>query len=205
MSLSCYYTLCFCIKQYNFHLLIYSQLPVVHHFTNWWHLPHFPWTIAFTRTFATLLLWCYNFNRMIKWYDISCVTLYIWGNAGYTSTVISDVICSLHTRLYKTNPTQYLIQQLLDITKYSKAYQKLIIFKVRDKWQLQNWFKLNIKGGLVWYIDRSKTSKYQQGTTLCSKCGAAKWLRKELHRRLEMVEVHESMWCHPTLLHSILQ
>jgi len=35
MSLSRYYTLCFCIKQYNFHLLIYSQPPVVRHFTNW--------------------------------------------------------------------------------------------------------------------------------------------------------------------------
>ena len=32
-SLSCHYTLCFCIKQYNFHLLIYSQQPVVRHFT----------------------------------------------------------------------------------------------------------------------------------------------------------------------------
>ena len=31
-SLSLYYTLCFCVKQYNFHLLIYSQ---VRHFTNW--------------------------------------------------------------------------------------------------------------------------------------------------------------------------
>jgi hypothetical protein len=29
------YTLCFCIKQYNFHLLTYSQQPVVRHFTNW--------------------------------------------------------------------------------------------------------------------------------------------------------------------------
>jgi len=34
-SLSLYYTLCFCVKQYNFHLLIYSQPPVVRHFTNW--------------------------------------------------------------------------------------------------------------------------------------------------------------------------
>ena len=34
-SLSRYHTLCFCIKQYNFHLLIYSQPPVVRHFTNW--------------------------------------------------------------------------------------------------------------------------------------------------------------------------
>jgi len=30
-----HYTLCFCRKQYNFHLLIYSQMPVVRHFTNW--------------------------------------------------------------------------------------------------------------------------------------------------------------------------
>jgi hypothetical protein len=45
-----YYTLCFCIKQYNFHLLTYCQPPVVRHFTNWWHLSHFPWTTAFTRT-----------------------------------------------------------------------------------------------------------------------------------------------------------
>jgi hypothetical protein len=34
-SLSLYYTLCFCVKQYTFHLLIYSQTPVVCHFTNW--------------------------------------------------------------------------------------------------------------------------------------------------------------------------
>jgi len=34
-SLSLHYTLCFCVKQYNFHLLIYSQPPVVRHFTNW--------------------------------------------------------------------------------------------------------------------------------------------------------------------------
>ena len=34
-SLSRYYTLCFCIKQYNFHIFIYSQPPVVRHFTNW--------------------------------------------------------------------------------------------------------------------------------------------------------------------------
>ena len=76
-SLSCDYILCFCIKQYNFHLLIYSQLPVVCHFTNWWHLSHFPWTTAFTWMFATLILWCYNFNGMIKWYDISCAILYV--------------------------------------------------------------------------------------------------------------------------------
>ena len=70
-------TLCFCVKQYNFHLLIYSQPSVVRHFTNWWHLSHFPWTTAFTRTFATSILWCYNFNGMIKRYDISCATLYV--------------------------------------------------------------------------------------------------------------------------------
>jgi hypothetical protein len=40
-----------------------------------WHLSHFPWTTAFIRTFATSILWSYNFNGMIKWYDISCVTL----------------------------------------------------------------------------------------------------------------------------------
>jgi len=34
-SLSLYCTLCFYVKQYNFHLLIYSQPPVVRHFTNW--------------------------------------------------------------------------------------------------------------------------------------------------------------------------
>ena len=34
-SLSRYYALFFCIKQYNFHLLIYSHPPVVRHFTNW--------------------------------------------------------------------------------------------------------------------------------------------------------------------------
>jgi hypothetical protein len=76
-SLSRYYTLCFCIKQTNFHLLIYSQTPVVRHFTNWWHLSHFPWTATFTGTFATSILWCYNFNGMKKLYDISCTTLYI--------------------------------------------------------------------------------------------------------------------------------
>ena len=34
-SLSLYYTLSFCLKQYSFYLLIYSQPPVVRHFTNW--------------------------------------------------------------------------------------------------------------------------------------------------------------------------
>ena len=77
-SLSSYYALCFFIIQYNFHLLIYSQPSVIYHFTNWWHLLHFPWTTAFTRTFATSILWCYNFNGMIKWYDISWATLYLW-------------------------------------------------------------------------------------------------------------------------------
>ena len=76
-SLSRYYTLCFCVKQYNYHLLIYSQPSVVRHFTNWWHLSYFSWPTAFTRTFATSILWCYNFNRMIKWYDISRPTLYV--------------------------------------------------------------------------------------------------------------------------------
>ena len=33
-SLSLHYTLCFYVKQYNFHLLICSQPPVVRHFTN---------------------------------------------------------------------------------------------------------------------------------------------------------------------------
>jgi hypothetical protein len=42
-----------------------------------WHLSHFPWTTAFTCTIATSILWCYSFNGMIKWYDISCATLYI--------------------------------------------------------------------------------------------------------------------------------
>jgi hypothetical protein len=46
-----------------------------HRLENWWHLSHFPWTTAFTRTFATSILWCYNFNGMIKWYDISCATM----------------------------------------------------------------------------------------------------------------------------------
>ena len=36
---------------------------------------NFPWTTAFTRTFETSILWCYNFNGMIKWYDISCAIL----------------------------------------------------------------------------------------------------------------------------------
>jgi len=34
-SLTLYYILCFCIKRYNFHLLIYSKPPVVRHLTNW--------------------------------------------------------------------------------------------------------------------------------------------------------------------------
>ena len=34
-------------------------------------------SIAFTRRFATSVLLCYNFNGMIKWYDISCATLYM--------------------------------------------------------------------------------------------------------------------------------
>ena len=63
-------------KTIQLYLLIYSQPPVVRHFTNWWHLSQFPWTTTFTRTFATSILWCYNFNGTIKWYDISCVTLY---------------------------------------------------------------------------------------------------------------------------------
>ena len=83
-SLSRYYTLRFCIKQYNFHLLIYSQPPFVRHFTNWWHLSHFPWSTVFTPTFATWILWCYNFNGMIKWYDISCATLQFLQGGGMT-------------------------------------------------------------------------------------------------------------------------
>ena len=63
-------------KTIQLSLLIYSQPPVVRHFTNWWHLSHFPWTTAFTRTFATSILRSYNFNWMIKWYDISCANLY---------------------------------------------------------------------------------------------------------------------------------
>ena len=46
-------------------------------------LSHFPWTTALTRTFATAILWCYNFNGMIKWYDISCATLYVSPNKWY--------------------------------------------------------------------------------------------------------------------------
>ena len=88
-SLSRYYTLCFCTKQHNFHLLIYSQPPVVRHFTNWWHLSHFPWTTAFTRTFATSTLWCYSFNGTIKLYDISCATLYLPSDMTYNFSNIS--------------------------------------------------------------------------------------------------------------------
>jgi hypothetical protein len=55
---------------------------------NSWHLSHFPWTTAFTCTFATSILRSYNFNGMIKWYDISCATLYI-----HTHTYI-------HTHIY---------------------------------------------------------------------------------------------------------
>ena len=64
-----------------------SQPSVFCHFTNWWHLSHFPWTTAFTRTFATSILWCYSFNGMIKWYDISCATLYVmlWTTAEFNN------------------------------------------------------------------------------------------------------------------------
>ena len=68
------------------HLFIYSQPPVVCHFTNWWHLSPFPWSTAFTRTFATSILWCYNFNGMIKWHDFSCATLYMSGEKWQLST-----------------------------------------------------------------------------------------------------------------------
>ena len=54
-----------------------STRPLSANFTNLWHLSHFPWNTAFTRTFATSTLWCYNVNGMIKWYDISCATLYV--------------------------------------------------------------------------------------------------------------------------------
>jgi hypothetical protein len=50
-SLSLYYTLCFCVKQYNFYLLIYSQPLVVHHFTNW-RVGFQLWSILFM-TFIT--------------------------------------------------------------------------------------------------------------------------------------------------------
>ena len=97
-SLSRYYTLCFCLKQYNFHLLIYSQAPGVRHFINWWHLSHFLWTTAFTRTFAIPILWCYNFNGMIKWYDISCAILYIH---TYITLNVKSVILQ-NTYLFST-------------------------------------------------------------------------------------------------------
>ena len=67
-------------KTIQLSLLIYSKQPVVRHFTNWWHLSHFPWTTAFDRSFAISILWCYNFNGMIKWYDISCAALYVRRN-----------------------------------------------------------------------------------------------------------------------------
>jgi len=89
-SLSLYYTLCFCVKQYNFHLLIYSQPPVVRHFTNWC-VGFQLWSILTVydmyrifhelqlslARFAISILRCYNFNGIIKWYDISCATLYL--------------------------------------------------------------------------------------------------------------------------------
>jgi hypothetical protein len=76
-------------KQYNFHLLTYSQLPVVRHFTNWC-VGFQLWSILTVydiycifhelqhslARFATSILRCYNFNGIIKWYDISCATLY---------------------------------------------------------------------------------------------------------------------------------
>ena len=101
-----YYTLCFCIKRYNFHLLIYIQPPVVHHFTNWWHLSHFPWTTAFTRTFATSILWCYNFNGMIKWYDILCATLYLESFEMWCWRRMEDTIWTFRLRFF--SPSQYI-------------------------------------------------------------------------------------------------
>jgi len=97
-SLSRHYTLCFCIKQYNFHLLITVNRPLcailqtgvlAFNSDHLWHQSHFPWTTAFTCTFATSILWCYNFNGMIKWYDILCATLYIYDNQhnSLTTTV----------------------------------------------------------------------------------------------------------------------
>jgi hypothetical protein len=103
--LSPYYTICFCIKQNNFHFLIYSQTPVVRHFTNWWHLSRFPWTTAFTRTFAVSILWCYNFNGMIKWYDILCALsqnmhVLIWTNLKLQHI---STICSPFQSLHVSN------------------------------------------------------------------------------------------------------
>jgi len=66
--------------RHNFTMWALSCATFSGHFTNWWHLSHFPWTIAFTHMFATSILWCYNFNGMIKWYDISCSTLYYWNH-----------------------------------------------------------------------------------------------------------------------------
>jgi len=91
-SLSLYDTLCFCVKQYiqlsPFDLQSTARCPPFYKLVCWlsamvnsdclWHLLHFPWTTVFTRTFAILILWCYNFNGIIKWYDITCVTLYFW-------------------------------------------------------------------------------------------------------------------------------
>ena len=105
-SLSRYYTLCFCMKQHNFHFLIYSQPPVVCHFTNWWHLSHFPWTTAFTRTFATSIVWCYNFNGLIKWYDFSCATLYIILLDLWNSNHKGNKTLHVHSNIYSKEKIQ---------------------------------------------------------------------------------------------------
>jgi hypothetical protein len=39
------------------------------------------------------------------------------------------------------------------------AYHKPFTVKVPDNFEWQNGFTPNIKGGLVWYTDRSKTTK----------------------------------------------
>jgi hypothetical protein len=64
------------------HTLVQAP-PVVRHFTNWWYLSHVTWTTPFTCMFATSILWCYNFSWMIKWYNISCATLYITAHMAH--------------------------------------------------------------------------------------------------------------------------
>ena len=129
-SLSRYYTLCFWIKQYNFHLLIYSQRPVVRHLTNRWHLSHFQWTTAFTRTLATSILWCYNFNGMIKWYDISCATLY---NTEFKIPFSAKQEINLIQSLYTENITTATSVSLLIDYLRSNCFSKQSINRILTK------------------------------------------------------------------------
>ena len=101
------------------------------HFTNWWHLSHFPWTTAFTCRFATSILWCYNFNGMIKWYDILCATLYI-----FTSTTDGWRVCFLPEHFHKS--WFYVLIfccSLMDCVLYFKLTWKCLVLQQFFPWR----------------------------------------------------------------------